>query len=234
MPNLRSQSPPSDEQPEPRAIGSDTKRGDADARRRDILQAAQELLRESGYAALHMRGIAARAGVSPGTPYSYFASKEEIFVTLLAARLDALTQRLTTLGQDVATIEELFTAILPDFGNVYRDFAANIAAWLKTREVADQAISRLRGAFRDAVDALEDAVRRTAGRSSLAMPDGDLMKTYLWALLIGLANVTMSGVPSMYAYTPESLAAFAARSLTFGLSASPDVPDTGERKPADR
>jgi AcrR family transcriptional regulator len=206
---------PSSDWPPGRAVTrTETRRGDGEGRRRDILRAAADLLREQGYAALNMRDVAARAGVSPGTPYSYFAGKEEIFATLLTGRLDDLTARLTGLERRPDTLEALFGAILPDFREIYRDFAANIGAWLEAGETADDVMIGLRRAFSDAVDHLAAAAQASAARSGVTLPGGDLTKTFIWATLIGLANVTVSGVQVMYNFSPEALAALAARAIT--------------------
>src|ERR1044072_2643766 len=73
--------------------------GDARARRRDILRSAEELLAGSGYAGLTMRAIAVGAGVSSGTLYQYFGGKEDVFVALMSARLEALATTLDRLDR---------------------------------------------------------------------------------------------------------------------------------------
>lgn len=55
-----------------------------DAERRRLSKAALRLFREQGYEAVTLRKLAAEAGVSKGQPYSYFASKEELFSYLRA------------------------------------------------------------------------------------------------------------------------------------------------------
>lgn len=52
-------------------------------RRRLIIGAARDLIRETGNAGLSMRGLAARAGVSLATPYNLFGSKRAIVVAVL-------------------------------------------------------------------------------------------------------------------------------------------------------
>lgn len=49
------------------------------ARPEEITAAALELFIERGYAATRLEDVAARAGVSKGTVYLYFANKEELF-----------------------------------------------------------------------------------------------------------------------------------------------------------
>jgi len=52
------------------------------ARPGEILDAALALFAEKGYAAARMEDIAVRAGVTKGTIYLYFQSKEEVFKSL--------------------------------------------------------------------------------------------------------------------------------------------------------
>ncbi len=52
---------------------------DRDARREAILDVAQEVFLEEGFAAASMSTIAARLGGSKGTLYNYFKSKDELF-----------------------------------------------------------------------------------------------------------------------------------------------------------
>ncbi|HEY0281153.1 MAG TPA: TetR/AcrR family transcriptional regulator [Rhizomicrobium sp.] len=52
------------------------------ARPGEILEAAMKVFAEKGFAAARMEDIAARAGVTKGTIYLYFPSKEEMFKSL--------------------------------------------------------------------------------------------------------------------------------------------------------
>ncbi|HMI95210.1 MAG TPA: TetR/AcrR family transcriptional regulator [Micropepsaceae bacterium] len=54
-----------------------------DARPQEILEAALSVFAEKGFAAARMEQIAARAGVSKGTIYLYFDSKEAVFRALV-------------------------------------------------------------------------------------------------------------------------------------------------------
>src|SRR5689334_22984946 len=71
-----------------------TKWGDRVQRRADILDAARACIAGPGYLALNMRDLAAAAGVSPATLYSYFANKEELFATLYAEAIRGHTDTL--------------------------------------------------------------------------------------------------------------------------------------------
>lgn len=54
-----------------------------EARPQELLSAALELFVEKGFAATRLDDVAARAGVSKGTVYLYFKSKEELFQAVI-------------------------------------------------------------------------------------------------------------------------------------------------------
>jgi AcrR family transcriptional regulator len=68
-----------------------------DARAPEILDAALACFADKGFAATRMDDIAARAGITKGTIYLYFESKEAVFKALarqsIAARLDDVRAR---------------------------------------------------------------------------------------------------------------------------------------------
>jgi AcrR family transcriptional regulator len=57
------------------------------ARTERLLDAATEILRESSYAELAVRDVAARAGVSTATAYNYFASKNGLIAAIYLRRV---------------------------------------------------------------------------------------------------------------------------------------------------
>ena len=57
-----------------------------------LLEAAARVLLDRGYASATTNRIAARAGVSIGTLYEYFANKEELFRALIGRELDAIVR----------------------------------------------------------------------------------------------------------------------------------------------
>lgn len=61
-----------------------------EARPHEILDAALAEFAARGFAAARMEDIAARAGVTKGTLYLYFASKEELFKTLVRESIGAV------------------------------------------------------------------------------------------------------------------------------------------------
>jgi AcrR family transcriptional regulator len=71
---------------------SDLKRKTSELRQRHVLEAAIRVLKRDGYRAATVRSIAREAGVSDGTIYNVFDSKEALLISALNALLgDALT-----------------------------------------------------------------------------------------------------------------------------------------------
>ena len=82
--------------------------GKADRRRR-IIHAARDLIRETGNAGLSMRALAARAGVSLATPYNLFGSKRAIVLAVLDD-VREFQDRFAHL-RSTDPLERLFTAV---------------------------------------------------------------------------------------------------------------------------
>ncbi|MGW7365647.1 TetR/AcrR family transcriptional regulator [Streptomyces sp. NPDC054841] len=81
--------------------------------RERILDAAHELMLSVGLARATTKAIAASAGCSEAALYKYFASKEELFVSVLRERLPQLAPLLRRLVTDPGerTVEENLTEI---------------------------------------------------------------------------------------------------------------------------
>ncbi len=79
-----------------------------DARPAEIVAAALQVFAEKGYAAARLDDIAARAGVSKGALYLYFATKEALFRAVvdeaLAPNLDVVRQAAERYDGDFATL----------------------------------------------------------------------------------------------------------------------------------
>lgn len=64
------------------------------ARRKQILQAAREVFMQKGFGSATMDEIAQRAELGKGTLYSYFKSKEELYVAVLNEGLEVFLRRI--------------------------------------------------------------------------------------------------------------------------------------------
>lgn len=92
----------------------------ADLRQR-ILDTAEALLESDGLAALSMREVARRAGVTHQAPYHHFSDRESILAELVTRGFDELASRLARVNDRVPTTDARRTRIAS--GEAYVGFA---------------------------------------------------------------------------------------------------------------
>src|SRR5438067_729907 len=84
-----------------------------DARPAEIRAAALDCFKERGFAATRLEDVAARAGVTKGTIYLYYPSKEELFKAVVRGELVPSIERLESIlnepGPAAGLLEHLFT-----------------------------------------------------------------------------------------------------------------------------
>ena len=146
-----------------------------DARPAEILDAALAVFAEKGFAAARMDDIAQRAGVTKGTIYLYFESKEAVFRGLVQESIGATIQGVTAAAEHFeGSAADLLRMVLRGIGNFIRESdrvvlpkifiaeAGNFPALAEfyRREVVDRGLGLLtsiitrgikRGEFRDVV-----------------------------------------------------------------------------------
>jgi AcrR family transcriptional regulator len=92
------------------------------ARPAEILEAALDTFSERGFAAAKLDEVAARAGVSKGTLYLYFPSKEELFRSvvrqLLLPNVAAAERRI---AEHTGSASDLLRGLILTFGRVVAD-----------------------------------------------------------------------------------------------------------------
>lgn len=97
---------PSPDQP----ADAQTKRGRRkEARPGELLEAALDLFVEKGFAATRVEEVAARAGVSKGTLFLYFASKEDLFKAVVT---ENIANRFVEWNAELATFPGNSTELL--------------------------------------------------------------------------------------------------------------------------
>lgn len=89
------------------------------ARPPEILEAALKVFAEKGYAGARMDDIARRAGVTKGTIYLYFESKEAVFKTLVRDTIGATLANVSDGARDFqGSAKELIRFALTAMGNL--------------------------------------------------------------------------------------------------------------------
>ena len=112
--------------------------GDRSQRRRDVLEASTNLLHEGGWAALTMREVAARTGVSAGALYQWFDGKEEIYAELFTARLNRGIAQFDAMPDDLP-FDDVLASMLRWVQTTWTTLAAGNSTTRRSPVVASQA-----------------------------------------------------------------------------------------------
>jgi AcrR family transcriptional regulator len=87
-----------------------------EARPQELLDAALSLFVEKGYAATRSEEVAARAGVSKGTLYLYYPSKEELFKAMVRASLASpIADSVAVAAQHRGSMASLLRELMADW-----------------------------------------------------------------------------------------------------------------------
>lgn len=131
------------------ALGCDgrTARDDG-AKRRQILDGARSVFLADGFDAASMSEVARAAGVSKGTLYVYFSSKEELFAALIREEKREQAEQTCQLDMDDENVE----AVLRGFGERLLDrmFRPTSIAHLRTVAAVAQRFPTIGQAFYEA------------------------------------------------------------------------------------
>ncbi|MBO0722218.1 MAG: TetR/AcrR family transcriptional regulator [Blastocatellia bacterium] len=83
--------------------------------RRRILEAADSLIHELGFPSLRIEQIVERAGLSIGTFYLYFESKDDMFVNLVIENTGLLQRRVEAASQTEGTVRQRLDRVLETY-----------------------------------------------------------------------------------------------------------------------
>ncbi|MFJ2503328.1 MULTISPECIES: TetR/AcrR family transcriptional regulator [Microbacterium] len=172
------------------------RRRDPEARRREIVTAAAELIVEVGAEAVTHRKVAARAGVPLGATTQYFDTLDDLrsaaFRALadeVDARLDGVRQTIADRGDSPAVIAALVFESLDDHHAVQADRAVVTAAVHdpRLRELARHLSDRL-------VELLEPTYGEDRARAAMIFIDG-----VMWSMQIRDAHLEQSFIETALA-----------------------------------
>lgn len=128
-----------------------------DRREQAILDTAERLLAEHGYDAITIADIASGAGITRGSLYFYFGSKEAVVTALVARTVEALRDKSRAAARDAAQGENAIDdamarteALWLEHGVVMRaaiDLASSVAEidtlWAETADIFIEAITEI-------------------------------------------------------------------------------------------
>ncbi len=87
-------------------------RNDGGAKRRQIMEGARTVFLSAGFDGASMNDVARTAGVSKGTLYAYFSSKDELFEAIIRGEYAQAVERSCTLAHGCGDVR----TVLTDFG----------------------------------------------------------------------------------------------------------------------
>jgi AcrR family transcriptional regulator len=159
-----------------------------DAQRTALLDAAQDVLAEGGYAACTVAGVAARADMATGSVYAHFATKSALLADVFrlavgreVAAVRAAAERGDNATDRVAAVVETFAA---------RALKQPARAYALLAEPVDPVVDALRLEFRVAYrDVLADAVRRGVQSGELPPQNAEVVA----AALVGAIGESLIG-----------------------------------------
>jgi AcrR family transcriptional regulator len=203
-----------------------TKWGDREQRRIDILDAARARIAESGYLSLNMRDLAAGAGISPATLYSYFATKEELFATLYAEAIRAHTESFRPVAAAGHDLRTLLTLVIEEHLVLYRTYGRHFTLWSAMRHdaaaraarVPKELVVELRAATLEHSEVLMESIRDAARREGRRVIDEQLVPSFVWSALNGLADHFTSERRVLDNFPAHRLVAFSAARLAVAIT----------------
>jgi AcrR family transcriptional regulator len=135
-------------------------------KRRRILLAARDICHSRGFEGTRMEAIAALAGVSKGTLYNFFASKEQLFTDMLLqgyAEYRALLPDVTDPRLDAEErLAALIESLVANFDSTARHILVTHQAWsvsLRAADTRDHVFAALQRFYSDFQSMLEEIMR---------------------------------------------------------------------------
>ncbi|HLM63226.1 MAG TPA: TetR/AcrR family transcriptional regulator [Acidimicrobiales bacterium] len=223
---------PDEADDQPPIMGRTARWGDRAARRQDILAAARSQMASRGYLGLNMRDIAAGAGVSAGTLYSYFATKEEIFATLYAEAIEDHNERIAPLCAEATDLEAFLVELITSHLELHGDYGQYFSLWAALVQEAEPPPE-------DAAHPPPLPAELTAALRRATIRQGDMIAAafrhlvpgprvrgeqrrriaFVWSVLIGVADQLCSERHLISRVDADELIGYAARTIAAGLQA---------------
>jgi len=172
--------------------------------RRALIVAGTELLKEGGAAALDLRKVARKAGVSHAAPYRHFEDKRALLAAIAEEGFARLTDQLKSVPADLPPKERLQGLI-----RVYVDFALTEPALMREMfsglTIDRMAYPDLHASSKIGLGLLVETVER--GQASGAFVPGDPVNLALvmWAMFHGLAMLLLENQMPMITQEPNGV-----------------------------
>lgn len=174
--------------------------------RNALIRAGLETLAEGGAAALDLRKVARKAGVSHAAPYRHFADKQALIAAINEEGFQQLAERIQAALQ--AASEDTLERLLA-IARAYVHFARE-NPWLMREMFSGLSIEReaypaLYQASKTVFRLYAEVLRHGQQRGGIADGDPNALAGVLWSMLHGLAVLIIEKQMRPYADEPESV-----------------------------
>ncbi len=196
------------------------------ARRRQILDAARDLLLEKGLTQISINQIAKRAELGVGTIYFYYQNKEELFARLQEEGLSLLHQQVSKACREANGPREALSASAMaylDFSVSHKDYFDIINYFLSSPEIIlrEELKQRVDGASSTVLELIIDVIRTGVARSVFHTEDPRKYAIMLWGTLHGLLQFRKLETTALKEESHRGIYDFAVEQLIDGLRPCP-------------
>jgi len=157
-----------------------------------LVRAAAELLEEGGMAAVTLRAVGQRSGVSRQAPYRHFADKEAL---LAAVAVDGFVRFGAAIAEAVERVREPYGR-LEAMAGAYVRFALSAPecyGLMFSPELRGRDQPEVRGAALEVYESLVRAVTDAQRAGDLPAGDATGLAAVLWAGAHGVVDLTLAG-----------------------------------------
>jgi len=160
--------------------------------RQELLDAAAEAVEEEGLAALSLRALARKVGVSHGAPARHFPDKAALLTALATEALERFQAAMTEAGEGADSALERYRAM----GRSYVHFAIEQPAYFHIMgrpefySAADETFAR---GYQDFFDTMSEAAAAAWRETGVEGLDPQAFMISTWAMAHGLANLWLDG-----------------------------------------
>jgi AcrR family transcriptional regulator len=172
--------------------------------RNALIQAGLEMLSEGGAAALDLRKVARKAGVSHAAPYRHFADKQALVAAINAEGFRRLAERIqSTLREAPDDSFEQLQAIARAYVQFAQEHPWLMREMFSGLTVEREAFAGLYAASKAVFTFYVEVVKRGQERGSLIDGDPGALAGVLWSLLHGVAMLTIENQMRPYTDGPD-------------------------------
>jgi AcrR family transcriptional regulator len=172
--------------------------------RRALISAGIELLGEGGAAALDLRKVARKAGVSHTAPYRHFEDKRALVAAIAEEGFGRLTERLQEAVSNVAPDLQLVAVT-----RAYVDFALTEPALMREMfsglTIDRMAYPTLHEASKAAFAVVIEIVKRGQADGTFIQTEPEKLGLVMWSMVHGLAMLLLENQMPMVTVEPTGI-----------------------------